>query len=254
MQLRFGIGRRTLMRVGRERIDLSVYARALGVFARNPVVIVIPLLVAIIGVLVAQISGVSGGGALGGLTNGITGFILLLLQLFGLGTAIIIGDAGWRRRTARFEDAWQDARRKGGDILFAAFGFTFVLSIAQYAATILGSVGIIVVALAVYGLIFTIAAASIGGVPGGAAIGVSVERVRSAPITAAVLTVVAILLLIYFGSFVGVYIDSWLFGLVGGTTIVAALIDAFIRAIVTGYLGIVMANIYGDVSFTPPRF
>ncbi len=254
MQLRFGIGRRTLMRVGRERIDLSVYARALGVFARNPVVIVIPLLVAIIGVLVAQISGVSGGGALGGLTNGITGFILLLLQLFGLGTAVIIGDAGWRRGTARFEDAWQDARRKGGDILFAAFGFTFVLSIAQYAATILGSVGIIVVALAVYGLIYTIAAAAIGGVPGGAAIGVSVERVRSAPITSAILTVVAILLLIYFGSFVGVYIDSWLFGLVGGTTIVAALIDAVIRAIVTGYLGIVMAKIYGDVSFTPPRF
>jgi hypothetical protein len=238
----------------RERIDLSVYARALGVFGRNPTVIVVPLLVAVIGVLVAQISGVSGGGALGGLTNGITGFIMLLLQLFGLGVAIIIGDAGWRRRVVRFDDAWQDARRKGGDILFAAFGFTFVLSIAQYAASILGSIGIILVALAVYGLIYTIAAAAIGGVPGSAAISVSFERVRSAPITAAILTVVAIVLLIYFGSFIGVYIDSWLFGLDGDTSIIAALIDALIRAIVTGYLGIVMAKVYSDVSFTAPRF
>ena len=242
------------MRSMRERIDLSVYARAFGVFARNPTVIVVPLLVAVIGVLVAQVAGVSGGGALGGLTSGITGFIMLLLELFGLGVAVIIGDAGWRRGSVRFDDAWQDARRKGGDILFASFGFTFVLSIAQYAASILGSIGIIVVALAVYGLIYTIPAAAIGGVPGGAAIGVSVERVKGAPITAAILTVVSILLLLYFGSFVGVYIDSWLFGLTGGTTIVAALIDALVRAIVTGYLGIVMAKVYSDVSFTVPRF
>ncbi len=242
------------MRNMRERIDLTVYARALGVFARNPTVIVIPLLVNVIGVLVAQMSGVSGGGALGGFTSGIMSFILTLLMLFGLGTAIIIGDAGWRRGVVRFDDAWQDARRKGGDILFAAFGFSFVISIAQYAGQIIGGFGIVLEAIAVYGLIYCIAAAAIGGVPGGAAIGVSVERVRSAPLTAALLTVVAIVLLFFFGSFIGVYIDEWLLGSIGGTSIIAALIDALIRAVFTGYLGIVMAKVYNDVSFTVPRF
>lgn len=237
-----------MRRASRERIDLSVYLRAFGVFARNPTVIVLPLVVAVIGVLIAQVSGVSGGGALGGLTSGLMGFIMLLLQLFGLGASIIVADAGWRKGSASFDDAWIEARRKGGDILFAALGFTFVISIAQYAATILGSIANIITAIAVYGLIFTIAAAAIGGIPGSAAIQVSIERVRSAPLTAAILTVVTIVLLVFFSSFVGVWVDEWLFGMFGGTTIVAALVDAIVRAIATGYVAIVMAKIYADVS------
>ena len=242
------------MRASREQIDLSVYWRALPIFARNPTVIVLPLLVAVIGVLIAQMSGVTGGGALGPLLDGLVGFILLLLQLFALGVAVIIGDAGWRRGFTTFDEAWQEARRKSGDIIFAAFGFTFVLSIAQYAGSILGAVGPILSAIAVYGLIYVIPAAAIGGIPGGASIGVSVERVKGAPLTAAILTVVAIVLLVFFGSFVGVWIDSWLLGMLGGTTIIAALIDAVVRAIVTGYLAVVMAKVYSDVSFAPPRW
>ena len=237
----------------REPIDLSVYVRALGVFVRNPTVIVVPLLVAVIGILVAQISGVAGGGALGGLTNGLLGFVLLLLQLFGLGVSLIIADTAWRRGRASFDDAWQEARRKGGEILFASFGFTFVISIAQYTTLFLGNIGIVVEALAVYGLIYTIPAAAIGGIPGAGAISVSVERVRSAPLTAAILTVVSIVLLIFFGSFIGVWIDEWLFPLVGGTTIVASLVDALVRAVATGYLACAMAKVYNDVSFTIPR-
>jgi hypothetical protein len=239
------------MRSARERIDLGVYVRAFGVFAKNPTVVVVPLLVAVVGVLVAQLSGVSGGGALGGFTDGLMQFVQMLLQLFGLGVAIIIGDGGWRRGKIPFDDAWQEARRKGGDILFASFGFTFVLSIAQYASTIVGAIGLLLQAAAVYGLIYTIAAAAIGGVPGGAAISVSFERVRTAPLTAAILTIVAIVLLLFVGSFTGPYIDQWLFGLLGGTTIVAALIDALVRAVVTGYLGIVMAKVYTDIAYLP---
>jgi hypothetical protein len=248
-------GRAIVRRAPRERIDLLVYARAFGVLFRNPTVIIVPLLVAVIAVFVAQITNAAGGGPIAGFTGGITGFIVLLLQLFGLGTAIIIGDAGWRRGTVRFDDAWQDARRKGGDLLFAAFGFTFVLSIAQYAGSIVGSTaGLIITALAIYGLIYTIAAAAIGGVPGSAAISVSIDRVKSAPLTAAILTVVAIVLLFFFTSFIGAYVDLWLSTIDGASPIFAALIDALVRAIVTGYLGIVMAKVYSDVSFTMPRF
>jgi hypothetical protein len=235
------------MKPSRESVDFTVYLRAFGVLVRNPTVVVLPLLAGVIGVLVSQFSDASGGGLVGSLTT----FLLLLVQLFALGVAIIIGDAGWRRGTASFDDAWQEARSKGRDILFAAFGFTFVISIAQYAAQIIGSFGIILMAIAVYALIYTIAAAAIGGIPGGAAISVSIERVRSAPIAAALLTIVAIALFVYVGRFV----DQFVFSALGITSPMIALIfDAVVQAIVTGYIAIVMAKVYADVSFTPPRW
>ena len=236
------------MRPSRERIDLSVYGRAFAVFARNPTVVVLPLLAGVIGVLVDQITDLTGAGLLGGITT----FLLLLLQLFALGVSIIIADTGWRRGSASFDDAWQDARIKSRDIVFAAFGFTFVLSIAQYASTIVGSgIGIILLAIAMYGLIYTIAASAIGGIPGGAAISVSIERVKGAPLASALLTVVSLVLLFYVGNF----IEAALFGALGVTSLIlASVLGAVIQAILTGYIAIVMAKVYSDVSFTPPRW
>lgn len=238
------------MRPSRERLDFSVYLRAFGVLARNPTVIILPLLAGVLGILVSQFfdAGIGGGGFIASLTT----FFLLLIQLFALGVSIIIADAGWRKGAASFDDAWQDARRKGRDILFAAFGFTFVLSIAQYAGTILGGfVGIILLAVAMYALIYTIAAASIGGIPGGAAISVSIERVRSAPMAAALLTAVSLVLFFYVGN----YIEQWVFEAIGITSqILASVLGAFIQAILTAYIAVVMAKVYSDVSFTPPRW
>ncbi len=235
-----------MMKPSNERVDLAVYLRAFGVLARNPTVIVLPLLVGVIGVLVQQLSDPEGGGLLASLTT----FLLLLIQLFALGVSIIIGDMGWRRGRGSFDDAWQDARNKGRDILFAAFGFTFVLSIAQYAGQILpGIIAIVLLAIAVYALIYTIAAASIGGIPGSAAISVSIERVRSAPLTAAVLTVISLVLMLY----VARNLDVVVFESLGVTSpLVGELLDALFQSIVTGYIAIVMAKVYSDVSFTPP--
>jgi hypothetical protein len=235
------------MRPIREHLDFSPYLRAFGVFARNPTVIVLPLLAGVIGVLVARVSDLAGGGLLAS----VLAFVMILLQLFALGVSIVIADAGWRRGSASFDDAWQDARRKGGDILFAAFGFTFVVSIAQYASTIIGGLGIVLMALAVYALIYTIPAAAIGGIPGGAAISVSIERVKSAPLTAAILTIVGLVLMFY----VGLFIDQWLFGLAGiSSPLIAMLLGAGVRSILAGYVAIVMAKVYSDVSFTMPRW
>jgi hypothetical protein len=235
------------MKPSRERIDFLVYLRAFAVFARNPTVIVLPLLAEVIHVLVAQVSELTGGGLLGSLTS----FLVVLIELFALGVAIIVADMGWRRGTASFDDAWQEARRKGRDILFAAFGFTFVMSIAQFSTTIVGNFGIILMAIAAYGLIYTIAAAAIGGIPGGAAISVSIERVKSAPLAAALLTAVSLVLFFY----VGQYIDAWIFGSFNlGSPLIAMLLGAAVRSILTGYLAIVMAKVYSDVSFTMPRW
>lgn len=237
------------MKSSRERIDFSVYLRAFGVFARNPTVIVLPLLAGVVGMLVGQMSDYSGGGLLASITT----FFVLLLQLFALGVSIIIGDQGWRRGTASFDDAWQDARRKGRDILFAAFGFTFVINIAQYAGQIFGNgiLSVILLAIAAYGLIYTIAAAAIGGIPGGAAIQVSIERVRSAPMTAALLTVVVLVLMFYVGNF----IEPMIFGALGVTSpLLGSLIGVVIQSILTGFIAVVMAKVYSDVSFTMPRW
>ena len=233
----------------RERIDFSVYLRAFAVYARNPTVIVMPLLASVIGVLVGQLSDpLSGGGFIASLTT----FLLLLIQLFALGVSIIIADNGWRGKSGSFDDAWQDARHKARDILFAAFGFTFVLSIAQYAGTIVGSaIGIVLLALALYALIYTIAASAIGGIPGGAAISVSIERVKSSPMASALLTVITLVLLFYLDNF----IEAALFGALGITSVIVGdIVGALLQAILYGYIAVVMAKVYADVSFTAPRW
>jgi hypothetical protein len=228
------------MQPSRERIDFSVYVRAFTVYARNPTVIVLPLLVAVIGVLVSLMSDENG------LVAGLTTFVLMLLQFFALGVSVIIADAGWRRGSASFDEAWQDARRKGGDILFAAMGLAIILNIAG----VIPQLGIFLAAIAAYGLVYTIPAAAIGGLPGSAALNASVERVRSAPMTAAVLTVVSLVLLFI----VGAYIDNLLFSLIGGSTLIIALAAAAVRAILTGYVAIVMAKVYADIAFTGSRW
>jgi hypothetical protein len=236
-----------MMKPSRERIDFLIYLRAFAVFARNPTVIVLPLLAGLIGVLVAQVSDVGGSTLL----STITSFLVFLVELFALGVAVIIGDMGWRRGSASFDDAWQEARTKGRDILFAAFGFTFVFSIAQYTTTIIGNLGIILMALAVYALIFTIPAAAIGGIPGGAAISVSIERVKGAPMASALLTVVTLVLLFYVGQF----INLWIVSVTGiESPLIARIVGAVVNSILTGYVAIVMAKVYSDVSFTTPRW
>lgn len=235
------------MRGSRERIDLSIYVRALAVFVRNPTVMVMPLLVAVIGILLGQISGFTGGDAL---TGGLAGFILQLLQLFALGVSIIIADKGWRRGVASFDDAWQDARHKAGDIIFAAFGFTFVIQIALLAGQMVGALGTILSAVAIYGLIFAIPAAAIGGVPGGAAINASVERVRSAPLTAAVLAVVTIVMLLYFRAFVGLRLELLAYEFLGGPSILGPILGAVVSSIAAGYVAVVMAGVYAEVAFS----
>jgi hypothetical protein len=242
--VRHSSGRGKTLRSRREHVDLSIYWLGLGVFARNPTVVVLPLLVAVIGIFLAQVARVMPD------PFGLVSFILQLLNLFALGVSIIIADAGWRRGVASFDEAWHDARRKAGDIIFAAFGFTFVLQIALLAGQYLGAAGIALTALAVYGLIFTIPAAAIGGVPGGAAINASVERVKSNPLTSGVLAAVAIVLLLYFGAFVGVWLEELVDAAMGAPSIIGPVLAAVVRSVAAGYVAVVMAKVYAEVAFS----
>ncbi|MDQ6942858.1 MAG: hypothetical protein M3169_10155, partial [Candidatus Eremiobacteraeota bacterium] len=120
-------------------VDLSVYVKAVPLLLRNPAIVVVPLLMAVIGVFLQLMMMTSrGGGVLGPLTGQLASFIAIILELFGLGAACIIADDAWRRGRASFENGWAEARNRGGDILFAALGFTLLLTVAQYVGALLG--------------------------------------------------------------------------------------------------------------------
>ncbi len=162
-----------------------VYVRALPLLARNPAIMVVPLLTMVVGVLLTLVLAPAGGGALGSATLGLGQLLLFLLGLFGLGSACILADGAWRRGRMPFDEAWTETQRRGGDILFAAVGVSLLLSVGQYVSQLFGVLGYLLMAAAVFFLIWAIPAAAVGGIPGGAAIQVSVERVRAAPLAAA---------------------------------------------------------------------
>jgi len=230
-------------------LDLSIYLQGLVNLARNPVVVLPPLLMSVICAALGMMGG-GGSDPLGSATGGLLSLIESLLRFFGLGVAIIIGDQTWRRSRASFEDGWSEGRRKSGDILLATIGLTFCLFIAGLTGTFLGLLSYLVVAVVVYFLIYTIPAAAIGGVPGGAALQTSIEAVRSAPIPALVLAIVSLGLFFALEIFVipelSLAIVPYLSGSLNPLILV---IDSIVEAIVEGYIAIVAAKVFADSTF-----
>jgi hypothetical protein len=231
-------------------IDLRVYLQAVPLLVRNPAIVVVPLLALIAGVLIREVMAPYGGGPVGSLTFGIAQWIALLLALLGLGSAAIMGDDAWRRGRASFDAAWTETQRRTGEILTAAIGMTFVIFIAQYVTTFAGTLGLVLMALAVYFLIWTIPAAAVGGIPGGAAIQASIDRVRSAPMAAAIVTVVTLVLVFYLAPIGAGALTGALAGAnVYLSPIVTALIGAVLQAIAVAYVAVVLAKSYTDAAF-----
>ncbi len=236
-------------------LDLSVYLRGLGLLVRNPVVIIPPLLMAVISAALGMMAGsTAASDPLGGMTGGIVSFIEALLRFFGLGVAIIIGDQAWRRKRASFEDGWAEGRRKAGDIIFATIGLTFCIYIAGLAGQLLGIgiIGLALMAVVVFFLIYTIPAAAIGGVPGGAALQASLEAVRAAPLPALVLAIVSLGVFVGIEAFVSPQLSFAIAPYVSGAlNPVLLLVNALLTSIGEGYIAIVVAKVYADTSFRP---
>lgn len=236
-------------------VDLGAYVQALGHLVRNPALLVAPLLMTVIGVLVQQLFG-SSGGVLGGITGGLSGLAVFLLDSFGFGVAMIIADDIWRHGKGSFENGWEEGRRRGGGILLAAIGYNFILFVAGYAGQIIGPLGLILMAVAAYFFIYTIPAAAIGGIPGGAALQVSLERARAHPVPTLVLVIVTILVYVYLGTIlvpplISAFIAPYNFA---GSSIVDALIAAVVRAVALAYVALVTAKVYTDLSFGRRNF
>lgn len=231
-------------------VDFSAYLKAFGHLVRFPALIVAPLLMTVVGVLVQQIFGNSGG-VLGGITGGISGLLVFLLDSFGFGVAMIIADDIWRHGKGSFENGWEEGKRRGGGILLAAIGFNFILFVAGYAGSLIGPLAIVLMAAAAFFFIYTIAAAAIGGIPGGAALQVSLERARANPVPTLVLLIVTLVVYVVLGT---LFLPVWLSALLQpynftGTTIIDSLISAVTRAIALSYLALVTAKVYSDLSF-----
>jgi hypothetical protein len=226
--------------------DPLAYLRAFGLLVRTPTLLVAPLLMTVIGMLVGRVLGGSGD-ALGGITGGIGQFLVFLLDSFGLGVSLIIADAAWRRGRGSFEEGWSEARRKGGDILLAAVGLNFIIFIASYAGSIVGGYAAFALsAIALYFFIYAIPAAAIGGVPGGAALQISLDRVRRSYLATLLVVVVSIAAYVLIGYTLTGYVIGT--GLVG-YGIVAELIGAVFRSIAIAYIALILARAYNDVSY-----
>jgi len=234
------------------KVDLLAYVRAFGLFARNPQIALAPLLAAVAQVLLFMVMPAdAGGGFLGSANSSLAALAAQLIASFGLAVALIVAETAWRRGRAPFDDAWNDARRKLGSILLAAIGFNFIVYVAGLIGGLLGPIGAIVLTLLAYGFfIYTIPAAAIGGLPGAAALNGAFERAQRTVLATALVTA----LYIFAFTIAPTLIISGLSPVLLGTSIFASgvvlsLIVAVVKALITGYVALVLAKMYDDASY-----
>jgi len=229
-------------------VDPGVYVKAIPLLVRNPSIIVVPLLMGVVAILIGLVLAPTGGGLVGYASSGIAGLIVVLLELFGVGTACIIADDAWRRGRASFDNGWTEARRRAGDILFTALGITFIFGIISYAGMLLSFLVVLLMAVAFLFLIWAIPAVAVGGLGGGEAIQVSIDRVRANPVSAALTAVVVAL--VTFGASAGAAILTGYVAPYTGGGLVNGLIGALVQAIADGYIALIITKTYTDASFT----
>ena len=230
-------------------VDLAMYAKAIVLLFRTPQIVLAPLLMGVAQVLLFMVVP-GGGGFIGQANSGIAGLVAQILDGFGLAIALIVARAAWTRGRAPFDEAWEDGRRKFGDIAFAIIGLGFVIYVAGLAGSFLSFLGIVLVAVAYFFFIYTIPAAAIGGTPGGAALNASLELARRAPLPTFVVAAVFLLGEAFLPSLILNAITPLLVNSTFAISpVVISLITYAIKAVVESYLALVLAKTYDDVSY-----
>jgi len=234
------------------RVDLLAYLRAFPLLVRNPAIVLAPLLAAVANVLLFKLMPAEvGAGFLGSANSSIAGLISQLVTSFGLAVALIVADSAWRRGHAPFDAAWDDGRRKAGAIVFAAFGFNFITYVAGLVGGVLGPIGSIVLTLVAYVFfIYTIPAAAIGGLPGGAALNAAFERAQRTVVATVLVTALYIFAFTFAPTLALEAVSPILMtsSIFANGDIVSIFI-AVVRAIITGYVALVLAKTYDDASY-----
>lgn len=236
------------------RVDFGAYLRAFVLLARNPQLALAPLLAAVVQVLLTMLFPAGmGGGFMGSANSGLAATLAQIVWYTGFGVALIGAEAAWRRGRAPFDDTWEEGRRKIGDIAMAALGFTFIVYIAAIVGNVipaLGILGLVLSLVATYFFIYTIPAAAIGGIPGGAALQASLERARRTPLATFCVTV---LFLATFTYVPGLIVQALAPLLIASSFlsqgVVVDIIVAAIKAVVAAYVALVLAKTYDDASY-----
>ncbi|MGA8662470.1 MAG: hypothetical protein WB644_09280 [Candidatus Cybelea sp.] len=223
-------------------VDLTIYFKASGLLVRHPSIFVMPLLAAVVELLLTQLSYLFTD-PLGGSGAGIFQMLVQLVYLWAFGITIIQANAVWRGRRGAFDEAWDEGRAKFVGILFAAIGFQFVVWAASYIGSFAGSLGLILGIVAALFLIYTIPAASIGGIPGTLALSQSVRAVRAAPIASLILA------LVFFVIWYVAVPMGLPFLLIHAPPAIWSFVSAGARAIALAYLAFPFARQYDDVAF-----
>jgi hypothetical protein len=235
---------------GLGKVDLLAYVRAIPLLVRNPQIALAPLLAALAQVLLFMIVPMDGG-FFGQANQGLAQIVAQLIASFGLAVAIIAADDAWRRGRAPFDDAYEQARRKAGDIIVAAIGYSFILSIAGLVGGFLGPVFALVLTAAVTVLcIYMLPAAAIGGIPGGATLQVSAERVRNAPLSAILVAVFYFLTIAVVPTLVIAALEPLRFSTsIFSSGPVSSIAAAIVKSIAWAYVALVLSKAYNDASY-----
>lgn len=253
MRVRFGA--REFARITAVRsagsVDLRAYVQAFALLARNPQIVLGPFVAGLVQILLFMLMPGGGGGLVGSANTSITGLLAQLVASFGFAVALIVAEAAWRYGRAPFDDAWEAARRNAGGILLAALGFNFIVYVASLVGAIVPVFGSLAMSLVAYFFfIYTLPAASIGGIPGGAALNVSLERARRIPLATFLVTALYLFAFTYAPTLVLEALSPLLLTTsFAASGIAVSLVVAFIKAILAGYVALVLAKTYGDASY-----
>ena len=236
-------------------LDLSMYPRAIVLLARNPQILLGPLIASVAEVLIFKLFAADGG-AFGIVGQIVLAIVVPLIAWFGLAVAVVAGEDAWRYGKAPFEDAYVASRRRATDILIAAIGYSFLIYIAGLVGGTIGPWGsIVLTAVATVFCIYMLPAAAIGGIPGGASLEISVQRVRNAPLPAIVVAAIYFLSVAYVPTLVTLSLEPLRFsGTIFASGDVSSLIVALVKAVISAYVALLLAKQYGDSSYGRPRY
>ncbi len=232
-------------------VDFTQYVKAVGLLIRNPVIVLAPLAAAMCTAALQTIFPSSASDPIAALSVGIWQIIYFLINAFGLGVALIAADAAWRTGKVSFDSALDDAKRKVGDILMAAVGLNFVIAAAALIGGIVAAplaIGLMIVAA--FFFIYTLPAAAIGGVPGGASLSISIDRVKSnylAAILVFIATIAAFAAVLFALPYLLEHVQNL-------PSVAGKSITALLLSVASSYVALVLAKTYADVSFTVPRW
>jgi len=228
-----------------QRVDFGGYLKGVGLLITNPAVIVPPLVADLTATLLSY--ALLGGptGIIASINGGLTALLMFIIQCFGFGVAMIAASYAWRMGRARIDLAWDDARKKFGDVALAALGLNFVLWIAGLiGGFLLQAVGsLALTAVAAFFFIYTLPAAAVGGTPGFAALGSSIDRVRANVPASLTLAIVYAALV--------VLPQRYLYGLFYQYGMLAEMaFETMVTSIVFAYLAIVTVRVYEDTGYS----